>query len=484
MRLPEDAGPARARTKKARARWLAVGERADDALARSFLPMASRRLAAEDVHSALALLARARFRGVLVAAEALAGRPRAALRVLKGAAGKGRLVVLSARKGGERAERAAAALGIPRAVSADEAFPGGTEAVVRAPAPDARLGPGPLPRADGPGPAKKPLDPARFSEGCLRRVERVKKLCAYVLRAFAEASGATRVSLMRRDPRDLLVVTDAIGLPAAVRKVRHRLGSGIAGRAAIHGRPVLGIGSRGGPRGYGGTAYVVLPLVGRASMGSAEGVLCLSGFPEDRLPDDATLRAWARAARDAGRALRAARRLQRAEALSTRDRLTRLPNRRAFWSALKREVSRAERGGHEGGLAVAVLDVDHFKRVNDAHGHPGGDQVLVQVARRLQHALRESDLVARLGGEEFAVLLLGIPRDRPEEALRAAERLRAAVDRLPMVASAGAPQTRVTVSGGVATWPKDGTTAAALYDAADRALYRAKQAGRNRVEPA
>jgi diguanylate cyclase (GGDEF)-like protein len=152
------------------------------------------------------------------------------------------------------------------------------------------------------------------------------------------------------------------------------------------------------------------------------------------------------------------------------DALTEIPNRRALEETLAAEISRAERFGH--GLAVVLLDLDHFKKTNDTHGHAAGDQLLREVARLLAASARQGDTVARWGGEEFVAVL---PETSRAGALQLAERLRAAIDRVslgPMRASA---------SCGVASFlPGDSTET--LLAAADAALYRAKENGRNRTE--
>jgi diguanylate cyclase (GGDEF)-like protein len=160
--------------------------------------------------------------------------------------------------------------------------------------------------------------------------------------------------------------------------------------------------------------------------------------------------------------------------LARRDPLTGLANRRAFEEALRREVARARRAG--AALAVAALDVDHFKRVNDAHGHPAGDAVLAAVAARAAAALRAGDLLARVGGEEFAALLpgAGLPA-----AVEVAERIRAALAAAPVEASGQA--LRVTVSLGCAALAPEDADEAALLARADARLYDAKRSGRDRV---
>ena len=160
--------------------------------------------------------------------------------------------------------------------------------------------------------------------------------------------------------------------------------------------------------------------------------------------------------------------------VSTIDPVTGLHNRRWLNEMFLRQVDRCARAGLPSSLAM--VDVDRFKVVNDSYGHQAGDRVLAQVARALVQHLRPSDLVARYGGEEFSVLL---PETRLHEALTALERLRLAISRC-QTAVAQRATVRITVSIGVAQW-RDGWSLDDLIHAADRALYRAKQSGRNRV---
>ena len=162
-----------------------------------------------------------------------------------------------------------------------------------------------------------------------------------------------------------------------------------------------------------------------------------------------------------------------AEIRAATDVLTGLPNNRSVHDTLRRMVAQASRTVSP--LSAALLDLDHFKHVNDAHGHSRGDEVLAAVAATLRSSLRESDFVGRYGGEEFLILL---PDTGKQQARTVAEKVRAAVEAIVL----SNLELRVTASLGVATLPDDCGDADSLVRAADRALYAAKGRGRNRVE--
>ena len=160
--------------------------------------------------------------------------------------------------------------------------------------------------------------------------------------------------------------------------------------------------------------------------------------------------------------------------LMTMDALTQTHNRRYFNEALERECQRSLR--YKRSLALVLFDIDHFKRINDTHGHVAGDSVLRQLAFVVKPRLRSQDVLARVGGEEFAVLL---PEVEPGGALIAAEKVRKLVESARFVADNKAFQ--CTVSVGVASFDAKMSAPVELYDAADKKLYEAKRAGRNRV---
>ncbi|KGM42040.1 hypothetical protein JY96_08715 [Aquabacterium sp. NJ1] len=164
---------------------------------------------------------------------------------------------------------------------------------------------------------------------------------------------------------------------------------------------------------------------------------------------------------------------------STTDFLTGLPNRRAFFEAAEAELARARRHGFQ--LVLMLLDVDFFKKINDTAGHAAGDQALKAVAHTLKHSRRQGDLVARLGGEEFVVLLTHC---EPDDGWRFAERLREALASQEIALGEGQPPLHLTVSVGLAASGTHGLALDTLLARADDAMYKAKHAGRNRTEMA
>lgn len=161
---------------------------------------------------------------------------------------------------------------------------------------------------------------------------------------------------------------------------------------------------------------------------------------------------------------------------SITDSLTGVHNRRHFQDAGRREMARSLRHGLP--LTLVLIDIDHFKRVNDRFGHPGGDAVLQQVALLLQDCVRSEDLLARVGGEEFALLL---PQTTVEAARPLAERVRAGVEGLRVPMPEGGGEARITVSIGLAAAEGAADSLDRLYSRTDRRLYAAKAQGRNRV---
>ena len=217
-------------------------------------------------------------------------------------------------------------------------------------------------------------------------------------------------------------------------------------------------------------AYVGVPIIFE---GESLGVLyALDREPRDYAPSDVDfLRVLAKRAANA---IGFARLFEQVQRLASTDELTRIANRREFFRRAELELERDDRAGR--GVALIMFDIDHFKAVNDAHGHAAGDGVLVEIAQRCSAVVRAVDLLARTGGEEFAVLL---PDADADVARTVAERLRLAVGDEPIVI--GDDRRRVTITLGVAVRRSDDCDVPSLLGRADQALYDGKQAGRNRV---
>ena len=167
------------------------------------------------------------------------------------------------------------------------------------------------------------------------------------------------------------------------------------------------------------------------------------------------------------------RNLALAETRAATDALTGLPNRRALDETLLRMLAQAGRSFDP--LSAILLDLDHFKLINDTYGHDRGDEVLAAFAARLREVLRSSDFAGRSGGEEFVLFL---PDTDRTGAVRLAEKVRAGMRELRV----SGVERAVTASFGIACFPDDAVDAASLMRRADRALYAAKRAGRDRIE--
>ena len=167
---------------------------------------------------------------------------------------------------------------------------------------------------------------------------------------------------------------------------------------------------------------------------------------------------------------------ERQRKLAISDGLTGLYNHRHFQERWRREVKRAQRYGQS--VSLMLIDVDKFKNFNDTMGHPQGDQLLRNLSLLLRRSVRDVDLVARYGGEEFVIML---PETRKDDAVILAERVRSLVAQHPFEHRDVQPAGRITVSVGVASFPADGTGPSEVLVMADKALYKAKEGGRDRV---
>jgi diguanylate cyclase (GGDEF)-like protein len=194
-------------------------------------------------------------------------------------------------------------------------------------------------------------------------------------------------------------------------------------------------------------------------------------FPQDKLELLSVLGSFASMSIDNARLH------QRTLELACTDGLTGLYNQRQFKKMFQEEIARAARYGKP--LSIILLDVDDFKKFNDTYGHPNGDIVLQQMARLLIELLRGSDLVFRYGGEEFVILL---PETAFPATLQVAERIRIFIEtETPKFLDLIKATSGVTVSVGVASFPEDGDTPAALFKTVDDLMYEAKRKGKNRV---
>ena len=255
------------------------------------------------------------------------------------------------------------------------------------------------------------------------------------------------------------------------RRPRIHFGDGVIGRVVVSGEGRRG---RMGPDSpppapgepHAGT-WIAVPFT---SSGRRLGVLALYDRVGTDEFDDADLLTIRTFASQAAVAVDNVKTHQEAQRLSMTDELTGLRNYRSFQQGLAIEIERSMRFDRK--MALLMLDLDHFKDVNDVHGHPYGDAVLAEVARRIGTTIREVDVFARYGGEELALLL-------PETDLVGAERLAGRICQMVRETTFGHEQVTITVSVGVAMYPAHGSTAADLVDRADGALYAAKSAGRN-----
>ena len=221
----------------------------------------------------------------------------------------------------------------------------------------------------------------------------------------------------------------------------------------------------------GGTPDLVVPFIaGGRTIGSLELKLA------DPLDAD-DIKVLELLATTAAVALQNAYLYKETQRLATTDALTGLSNYRHFHELLAQEVQRARRMLYP--LGLLIIDLDHFKLVNDRHGHPVGDLALQHVAERLRQRLRSTDVIARIGGEEFAAIL---PGDSLDEVAVVAEKLRQSIEDLPPVQGGlGTVSTSVTLSVGGTSLRPDVVDPQLLLTCADRALYEAKRNGRNQV---
>jgi len=220
---------------------------------------------------------------------------------------------------------------------------------------------------------------------------------------------------------------------------------------------------------------LAFPLESRGrTIGALVGIDRVASTREPRL-SPASLVIFRAALEPGAIALDNALRMERAEALSVTDDLTQLYNSRYLSQVLRRETKRASRSGRP--LSLLFIDLDGFKGVNDTHGHLCGSSALVEAASVIRSSARETDVVARFGGDEFALVL---PDTGSEGAVAVGERIRDRIAAHRFLRAEGL-QIRLTVSVGVATLPDVAASAEALVEAADQAMYRVKERGKNGI---
>ncbi|ORJ59814.1 diguanylate cyclase [Geothermobacter hydrogeniphilus] len=287
------------------------------------------------------------------------------------------------------------------------------------------------------------------------------------------------------DRREKLAIVASIGMNRQLaRNMKLLKGQGIAGRVVITGSPMLvhdieqdqrvSIDKR--PR-FATQSFLCLPF---RSENEIIGVLNLSDKNNGSAFTVADLKTVEPLLEHAGSLVRRAGTLERAsllEELSSCDSLTGLHNRRFLDQRLDEELNRSSRQKLE--FSVLLLDIDHFKNYNDHCGHLAGDKALKKLSHLLRRSAREMDSVTRFGGEEFCILL---PETGREPARMVAERIRHGIEREPFYQEEVLPGGRLTISIGISCYPADGDSAEALLEAADRALYQAKDNGRNRIQ--
>ncbi len=166
---------------------------------------------------------------------------------------------------------------------------------------------------------------------------------------------------------------------------------------------------------------------------------------------------------------------QETEHLAITDGLTKLYNSRYFYTALQKELERSKRYGHS--FSIIIFDIDDFKKYNDKYGHIAGDQLLQELARLTIKNCRNIDIIARYGGEEFVIIL---PETKYNGAIKIAERLRKEIKKHSFTINKDEKKCKITISLGIAMYPKDADNIKDLIKAADKALYKAKQAGKDR----
>lgn len=292
-------------------------------------------------------------------------------------------------------------------------------------------------------------------------------------------------SLMLLDKKgETLRIQSAKGMNMRLAKsLSLKLGSGIAGRVAASGLPLLvndieqdtRIAGQNRSR-FKTRSFVSIPLKFREQL---LGVLNLSDKDNQGIFDGTDLEMLSTFGNHASAVIRRSSILERSEQLehlSITDPLTELFNRRFLDIRMEEELNRSLRQRLQ--MTVMLIDLDNFKKFNDLYGHVAGDKALKRVARILEKAVRDMDVVTRYGGEEFCLVLPGTAK---MESMFVAERIRRGIEKEAFLCERNLPVGRLTASIGIASYPEDGKNATHLINSADIALYQAKEQGRNRI---
>ncbi len=330
------------------------------------------------------------------------------------------------------------------------------------------------------------LDRKLFEATILSEIGRVARSIVRFDESFTSVMGIVgrvvdftigAMAFVEDEDLDVFLLLQRPATPAVIEDAKGRLLEAIAGQrvgipfAKVQARLFAPGGAKPGAEETSLGGFASFPIT---TGGRLVGLLAVGGKGTARLGGDIES-LLAHAANQAYIVLENSRLFERIRNLSIRDSLTDLYNHKHTMDLVANEVGRV--GRYEGGVSLAMVDIDNFKQINDAHGHQAGDTVLRDVARILRDTLRTVDSLGRYGGEEFAAIL---PHTDYDEALQTGERIRHAVADHPF--RIGPRELRVTVSVGVATYPSDKVDSpGTLLREADQALYRAKQAGRNRV---
>ncbi len=317
-------------------------------------------------------------------------------------------------------------------------------------------------------------------------IDDLPRLSQFIVDLAARELRSSRTSLMVLENAQLLRILAACGVPdSVVANTIVRVGEGVAGRVASLGKPLFvdahAASAEHSDRNYRSDSFISVPVNGERRV---VGVVNVTEPARRSSFEPHDLDMLVNIADSVGSVFHHALRYHEVEELAIRDDLTGLYNRRYLWEFLDAILDRSREQNFP--VTLLLFDIDHFKRYNDQFGHPAGDQVLREVAMLMRQNFRAHDVVCRLGGEEFAVVLWdGRGRQAgsgwqgyPTTAFAFAERLRESTmkHRFGAVNCDG-----ITLSGGLATFPWDGVDRTELLERADEALYRAKRDGRNRV---